>query len=117
MFRITLVAGFLIAALAMVSAEELYSDIHDDIDVMGILENPEVRRKYYECFMDLGPCLTEDAKFFKGHFPDAVASHCRRCTDKQREHFDTVAVWYTENEPEEWKSLIAKGIADAHAGK
>ncbi|XP_015516355.2 uncharacterized protein LOC107221751 [Neodiprion lecontei] len=117
MFRITFAACFAIVALAIVSAEELYSDIHDDIDVMGILQNPAVRKTYYDCFMDLGPCVTEDAKFFKAHFPDAVASHCRRCTVKQREHFDTVAVWYTENEPEEWKTLIAKGIADAHGGK
>lgn len=46
--------------------EEIYSDKYDYVDVDSILNNDRIRNQYYECFMDLAPCLTPDAKFFKG---------------------------------------------------
>lgn len=51
--------------LAAVIAEELYSDMFDHIDPDDILPNDELRNQYYNCFMDRGPCVTEDQLFFK----------------------------------------------------
>jgi len=53
-------------ALTCISAEKLYSDKYDDIDVLSNLNNERLRMQYYKCFMDLKPCMTADAKFFKG---------------------------------------------------
>ena len=53
-------------ALLYVSAEELYSDRYDHIDVENILQNDKLRDQYYNCFMETVQCITADAKFFKG---------------------------------------------------
>lgn len=55
-----------LAVFATVVAEEMYSDIFDHIDADEILKNDELRDQYYKCFMDTGPCVTEDQKYFKG---------------------------------------------------
>jgi len=55
----------ILAVLAAVVAEELYSDEWDHINPDDILLNDELRNQYYNCFMDTGPCMTEDQKFFK----------------------------------------------------
>jgi len=55
----------ILAVLAAVVAEELYSDEWDHINPDDILPNDELRNQYYNCFMDTGPCVTEDQKFFK----------------------------------------------------
>jgi len=51
--------------LTVVVAEEMYSDMFDHINPDDILPNDELRDQYYKCFMDTGPCMTEDQKFFK----------------------------------------------------
>lgn len=60
----------LVALLAVLTtsalAEETYSDAFDHIDVEHILVNDELRNQYYMCFMETGPCVTEDQKYFKG---------------------------------------------------
>lgn len=58
----------LLSLLAWTYAEEFYSDKYDDIDIVTLLENDRMREQYYNCFMNTGPCVTADAKFFKGKF-------------------------------------------------
>lgn len=53
------------AVIAATVAEEMYSDIFDHINPDDILPNDELRNQYYNCFMDTGPCVTEEQKFFK----------------------------------------------------
>jgi len=55
----------ILAILTVVVAEEMYSDMFDHINPDDILPNDELRDQYYKCFMDTGPCVTEDQKFFK----------------------------------------------------
>ena len=50
-------------------AVELYSDKYDYVNADEVLANDRLREQYYECFMDTGPCVTPDAKFFKGNTP------------------------------------------------
>nr|ALG36157.1 chemosensory protein 4 [Sclerodermus sp. MQW-2015] len=94
-------------------AEEMYSDKYDNIAIEDILNNDKVREEYYNCFMDTGPCVTEDAAYFKGNFVEAMATQCKKCTQKQQENFEKVIVWYTENQPEKWQTLIQKALEDA----
>lgn len=42
-----------------------------------------------------------------------IATQCRKCNERQKEMFDQIVVWYTENRPDEWNALIAKGVDDA----
>ena len=46
---------------------ETYSDKYDYINVDEILANPRLSESYYNCFMDLGPCVTADQKFLRGN--------------------------------------------------
>ncbi|XP_011701613.1 PREDICTED: ejaculatory bulb-specific protein 3-like [Wasmannia auropunctata] len=105
--------AILAAVLAAVVAEEMYSDIFDHIDPDEILPNDELRDQYYKCFMETGPCLTDDQKFFKQHAAEAFATKCRKCTEKQKLNVEKVVVWYTENRPEEWNAMILKLLEDA----
>ncbi|XP_066603689.1 ejaculatory bulb-specific protein 3-like [Prorops nasuta] len=94
-------------------ADEMYSDKYDHVRVEDILTNDNVREEYYNCFMDTGPCVTEDAAYFKGNFVEAMATQCKKCTQKQQENFEKVIVWYTEHQPEKWQALVAKTLEDA----
>ncbi|KAK2576494.1 hypothetical protein KPH14_005820 [Odynerus spinipes] len=103
-----------LAILSFVNAdEELYSDKYDYIDPYEIVNNDRLRDQYYNCFMDTGPCVTPDAAFFKVNFPEAVVTKCKKCTDRQKDNFEKIAIWYDENRPDEWTALIKKFIEDA----
>lgn len=67
MFNVKSIVFFvaLLGAIFVVSSEK-YSDKYDHVDVDAILANPRQRNQYYRCFADEGPCVTPDAKFFKG---------------------------------------------------
>nr|QNL15631.1 chemosensory protein [Procecidochares utilis] len=107
----------LCAFAACAAAEEIYSDKYDYVDVVSILSNDRIRTQYYECFMDLAPCLTPDAKFFKDKFPEAIVTKCRKCTQKQKDSFEKIVLYYTEKQPEQWKMLLAKAIANSQKKK
>lgn len=55
-----------IALVSVLTAEELYSDKYDDVNVSDILANDRLREEYYQCFMGNSPCRTADMKFYKG---------------------------------------------------
>lgn len=58
---------FALAAASVAAGEEFYSDKYDSIEPEGILSNDRLREQYYKCFAKTGPCLTPDAKYFKGN--------------------------------------------------
>ncbi|XP_046823345.1 ejaculatory bulb-specific protein 3-like [Vespa crabro] len=104
----------LLVVFAFVKADdELYSDKYDYIDPKEIVANDRLRDEYYNCFMDINPCVTPDAIFFKSNLPEAIITKCKKCTEKQKENFEFIAVWYTDNRPDEWNALIKKFMEDA----
>ncbi|KAG8041731.1 hypothetical protein G9C98_007035 [Cotesia typhae] len=106
-----IVIGIVFAA---VSCEELYSDKYDVLNVEEVLAHDELRDTYYNCFMDRGPCA-EDADYWKGNFPEAVVTNCRKCTEWQKVAFDKIADWYSSHQPDNWNSLIDKMLQEAKA--
>jgi len=100
-------------ALAAVIAEEMYSDMFDHINPDDILPNDELRNQYYNCFMDTGPCVTEDQKFFRQNAAEAFATKCRKCTEAQKKNVEKIVVWYTENRPDEWNAMVQKLLEEA----
>ncbi|KZC11372.1 PREDICTED: ejaculatory bulb-specific protein 3-like [Dufourea novaeangliae] len=99
--------------LAWAHAEELYDDKYDDIDINEILSNERLREQYYKCFMDTAPCVTADAVFFKANLPEAVATQCKKCTEKQKNTFDVMADWYNKNQPDKWTAFIERMVINA----
>ncbi|XP_070169008.1 ejaculatory bulb-specific protein 3-like [Polyergus mexicanus] len=99
-------------ALLCVFAEELYSDKYDYIDMKEILKNHKLRVQYYQCVMETGPCLTEDAKFIKEISSEAFQTKCKKCTEKQKKMLDIIVDWYTQNEPELWQKFVKKSLED-----
>lgn len=51
--------------------------------------------------------------FLAANLPEAVITKCKKCTDKQKENFEYLAVWYNDNRPDEWNALIKKFMEDA----
>ncbi|CAL1680423.1 unnamed protein product [Lasius platythorax] len=112
MTRLNCIVTLIGIALLCVFAEELYSDQYDYIDMNNILNNEKLRNQYYNCFMETGPCLTADAKFFREVASEAFQTKCKRCTEKQKEMMDVVVSWYTQNEPDQFQALVAKTLED-----
>ncbi|XP_050447311.1 ejaculatory bulb-specific protein 3-like [Cataglyphis hispanica] len=112
MARLNYIVVIISVALTCILAEELYSSRYDDINAEAIFSNPKLRQQYYKCFMDLAPCRTADAKFFKEVLPEALQTECRRCTEKQKQLLDYMIDWYTTNNPAELQELIAKSLED-----
>ncbi|XP_076243494.1 ejaculatory bulb-specific protein 3-like [Calliopsis andreniformis] len=100
--------GFLLVTLlALASAdEEKYTSKYDDTDVDQILATPKLRNQYVNCFLEAGPCITADAKYFRDMLPEAFVTKCKKCTEKQVTFLDKATAWFTENEPETWERIV-----------
>ena len=115
---VTLLAVLLTSVLVLVFAEEeQYTSKYDDIDVHAILANSKLRNQYLKCYLETGPCVTADAKYFKARFPEIIATRCKKCTDKQLQFLDAVTAWYQENEPDTWKQVIETALQELNKGK
>ncbi|KYN42162.1 Putative odorant-binding protein A10 [Trachymyrmex septentrionalis] len=123
-------------ALVCVLAEEFYSDQYDNVDISRILQNDKLREEYYNCYMETGPCPTEDAKYFqeegKREFyvyyenqyirnflylilevqSEVMQTNCKKCNERQKEMYAETTKWYTQNQPEKWEALMAKSVED-----
>ena len=114
----TLLAVLLTTVLVLVFAEEeQYTSKYDDIDVHAILANSKLRNQYLNCYLETGPCVTADAKYFKARFPEIIATRCKKCTEKQIQFLDIVTAWYEENEPDTWKHVIETALRELDKGK
>ncbi|XP_051154454.1 uncharacterized protein LOC127277396 [Leptopilina boulardi] len=91
-----------------VIALDLYTDKYDNINIEDILNNPRIRKQYSMCYLGTGSCLTADSKFFKEIFSDAIATRCKRCTEKQKEIFEKIVVFYMKEEPVAWRMILEK---------
>ncbi|KAL6421723.1 hypothetical protein ACFW04_010941 [Cataglyphis niger] len=101
-----------IALMCILAEEDKYDDKYDGIDMLEILLNNELRYQYYNCFMEIGPCVTEDMKYFSTIIREAVQTQCRKCTEKQKLMLEVGMNWYTKYQPEEWNRFIEKIAED-----
>ncbi|EZA48691.1 ObirCSP10.2 [Ooceraea biroi] len=107
---IALIVG--LALVCVLAKEEFYSDRFDDVDIPAIFNNNKLRRQYYSCLMDTGPCATAPQRFIKDIFGEIIQTQCKKCTEKQKGMFEYIIEWYTEHEPVEWQALVTKLLAD-----
>ncbi|KAJ8670413.1 hypothetical protein QAD02_001672 [Eretmocerus hayati] len=112
MARLTLFALIVVSLVVFSLAEEKYDSKYDHIDFRAILKNERHRKQYIACFMETAPCKTADAVFMKENFPEALVTKCRKCTEKQKEAFETIATWFINNEPNTWDMVLRKAVND-----
>nr|AII01021.1 chemosensory protein [Dendrolimus houi] len=100
-FLITLCLAF--AAMA----EDKYESVNDDFDINKVLKNDRLLNSYVKCLLDKGPC-TPEVKQVKDKLPEALATHCAKCTDKQKQMGKQLAQEVKNNRPELWQELVHK---------
>ncbi|XP_076289581.1 chemosensory protein 3 [Lasioglossum baleicum] len=101
---------FALVAIAYVSArpeETKYTNKFDNIDVDQILRSDRLLKNYYKCLMDEGRCTSEGTEL-KRVLPDALATECAKCTEKQREVTEKVVKFLVDHKPEMWSKLSKK---------
>ncbi|XP_055325368.1 ejaculatory bulb-specific protein 3-like [Sitodiplosis mosellana] len=84
--------------------KEGYETKYDNIDLDELLKNDRLRKNYVKCLLNEGPC-TPDAQELKSSLPDAIATNCSKCTEKQRSGSEKVTHYLIDNQPEEWDQL------------
>lgn len=90
-----------------VMAHKKYTSKFDNTDVMMILKNKRLLRKYFECVMERGPC-TMDGKELKKHVRDAIQTGCAKCTYIQEQKAIQIVEYLMKHELSMWKQLTAK---------
>ncbi|XP_066603692.1 putative odorant-binding protein A10 [Prorops nasuta] len=112
MARRELIILFIASVILVALAEkiQLYTDKYDHIDADAILENERLRNQYLNCYLGSGPCLSPDAKFLRDTFPEALATKCKRCTQRQSLFFEKITLYFTEKEPATWNKIVMKAI-------
>lgn len=81
-FFFIIVAFFVVGIIC--EEEETYDVKYDSVDVEEILKSDRLLTSYIRCLLDEGPC-SEDGRDLKQILPDAIATDCSKCTEKQKD--------------------------------
>ncbi|XP_013105457.2 putative odorant-binding protein A10 [Stomoxys calcitrans] len=81
-----------------------YDSRFDNINIDEILQQERLLKNYVKCLEGTGPC-TADGKALKETLPDAIATDCAKCTEKQKYGSDKVTRFLIDNRPEDWQRL------------
>nr|BAI82450.1 chemosensory protein 2 [Delia antiqua] len=89
--------------------KQTYDNKFDNIDIDEILGQERLLKNYVKCLEGLGPC-TPDGKMLKDipileTLPDAMATNCAKCTERQKYGSDRVTHFLIDNRPEDWDRL------------
>uniref|UniRef100_A0A8D9E7L9 Ejaculatory bulb-specific protein 3 n=1 Tax=Cacopsylla melanoneura TaxID=428564 RepID=A0A8D9E7L9_9HEMI len=84
-----------------------YTTKYDNIDLDEIIANDRLFTTYYNCLLDKGKCSPE-AEELKAYIPDALATDCAQCSEKQKEGSKKMLKYVLEKRPEEYAELEKK---------
>ncbi|XP_075215739.1 ejaculatory bulb-specific protein 3-like [Lycorma delicatula] len=107
MMKFVLIASFLVIAVSAKPADKKYTTKYDNIDLDEILNNDRLFNNYYQCLMETGKC-TPDGTELKDSLPDALATKCSKCSDKQKVGTEKVIKFLIEKKPEKYAQLEKK---------
>ncbi|XP_012273358.1 ejaculatory bulb-specific protein 3-like [Orussus abietinus] len=99
--------GLLLIGSGMILAEDSYSTMYDHVNVEAILFNERVFKQYMACLLDRGPC-TPEAHALRNVLPDALATNCIKCNNRQKEIAKTVMAHLRYHRPEVWDLFVQK---------
>ncbi|TGZ52089.1 ejaculatory bulb-specific protein 3-like [Temnothorax longispinosus] len=103
--KFTLVLLFSLVYSGLVSGIEYYSDTYDNIDVDAIINSDRLLNQYVNCILDKGPC-TADGRSIKHILPEAIATKCERCNDKQKQVARKVSNYLKKHRPNTWTEFL-----------
>ncbi|CAG5049070.1 unnamed protein product [Parnassius apollo] len=92
--------------VALVLAEEKYEEVENNFDITELLKNDRLLMSYIKCLLNKGPC-TPEVKKIKEKLPEALETHCAKCTDKQKQMGKVLAQQVKKTHPELWQELKA----------
>ncbi|XP_043289911.1 ejaculatory bulb-specific protein 3-like [Venturia canescens] len=101
------VAVVFIAVVACVAAQGTFTTKYDNVDIDQILRSTRLLNNYVNCLLDAGNC-TPDGKELKKSLPDALASGCAKCSEKQKAGSEKVIRFLVNERPQIWEKLSAK---------
>nr|CAI5821728.1 unnamed protein product [Callosobruchus analis] len=101
------VLAFLVILLGLSNADNAYTSKYDNVDVDRILKNDRVLANYIKCLMEEGPC-TAEGRELKKTLPDALASGCSKCNDKQKQTAEKVIKHLMTKRAKDWERLSKK---------
>ncbi|KAK2576095.1 hypothetical protein KPH14_007430 [Odynerus spinipes] len=101
------VAVVFLAVVACSYAAEKYTTKYDNIDVDKILKNERLLNNYVNCLLDLGNC-TPEGNELKKLLPDALATDCSKCSEKQKTDSEKVIRYLINERPQHWEKLSSK---------
>ncbi|KAL4715008.1 hypothetical protein ACJJTC_003159 [Scirpophaga incertulas] len=93
--------------IAMVLAADKYNTKYDNFDVETLISNDRLLRAYINCFLEKGRCTPEGSEF-KKVLPEAVATTCGKCTEKQKLNIRKVVKAIQQKHPKQWEELVKK---------
>ncbi|KAK6624044.1 hypothetical protein RUM44_010902 [Polyplax serrata] len=95
------------AACAKPADRKTYTSKYDNIDIDRILNNDRILANYIKCLLDEGPC-TAEGRELKKTLPDALATECSKCNDRQKTTADKVIRHLVNKKAKEWDRLAKK---------
>ncbi|XP_020289355.1 ejaculatory bulb-specific protein 3-like [Pseudomyrmex gracilis] len=98
---------FVFSGFVSGTEEEFYSDTYDNVDIDAILGNERLVKQYMNCILDKGSC-TADGRSLRRILPDALATTCKKCNQRQREIARKIGNYLKTNRPEEWAEFVRK---------
>nr|AWW17233.1 chemosensory protein 9 [Riptortus pedestris] len=99
-----LVLSALAAAAPRPAGGGTYTTRYDNIDLDEILRNDRLYRKYFDCMVNKGKC-TPDGKELKDNLPDALATGCSKCSEKQKAGTEKVLKHLLAKKPSDYDQL------------
>ncbi|RZF35332.1 hypothetical protein LSTR_LSTR003772 [Laodelphax striatellus] len=102
---VAVVALFCVSAVLAKPADK-YTTKYDNIDLDEVLSNQRLFDSYFKCLMG-GKC-TPDGQELRDALPDALATACQKCSEKQREGTEKVMKFLIEKKPTEFAELEKK---------
>ncbi|XP_017881454.1 ejaculatory bulb-specific protein 3-like [Ceratina calcarata] len=88
-------------------ADDKYTTKYDNIDLDQILKSDRLLNNYVNCLLEQGSC-TADGKELKKNLPDALATDCSKCSEKQKEATEKVVRFLINKRPQLWEKLAKK---------
>ncbi|KYN38901.1 Ejaculatory bulb-specific protein 3, partial [Trachymyrmex septentrionalis] len=101
------VLALFLLVVAVVLADDKYTTKYDNVDLDTILASDRLLKNYVNCLLEKGSC-TPDGKELKETLPDALATECSKCSEKQKKGTEKVVRYLVNKKPETWELLKKK---------
>ncbi|CAB0040473.1 unnamed protein product [Trichogramma brassicae] len=101
------VCVMLFCCMSVALAANAYTNKYDNVNVDQILNSPRLLQSYMKCMLDEGNC-TPDGRELKRTLPDALATGCTKCNEKQKAVAAKVINFLMTKKANDWARLLAK---------